>query len=231
MMTVKDLFYDFSSLFFPHTCSGCSTDLLNEGSPLCLRCIVQLPVTNFHSYAGNVVEKHFWGRLNIHSASSHCYFTQSSLIQHLLHQLKYKANKDVGHFLGQLMGKTLHSSDRFTGVHALVPLPLYAARERKRGYNQATVLCDGMALSMKIPVLKNAVVRLSSTATQTHKNRVERWQNMQGRFHVHDPSAIEGKHILLTDDVITTGATLEACGQELLKHCSKLSIVTLACTV
>jgi len=231
MLTVKSILHNFSHLFFPHICAGCGSDLLDIDSPVCLRCINQLPVTNFHTYAGNPVEKHFWGRLDIQSASSYCYFTQSSMIQRLLHQLKYKGNREIGYFLGQLMGRTLLSSDRFAGVDALVPLPLYALREKKRGYNQATVLCDGMSASMNIPVLKNAVCRLTATETQTHKTRVERWQNMQERFHVNNPAAIQGKHVLLVDDVITTGATLEACGQELLKYCSKLSIITLASTV
>lgn len=231
MLTTKQLLSDFSHLFFPHTCAGCGTDVLNHESPLCIRCIDQLPVTNFHSWTGNAVEKRFWGRIPVHAATSYCYFTGHSLIQQLLHQLKYKGNREIGYFLGRLMGETIMASNRMNDIDVLVPLPLYASRERKRGYNQAAILCEGMATAMHIPVIKNAVVRLSATDTQTHKNRVERWQNMQGRFYVNDPAALANKHVLLTDDVITTGATLEACGQELLSYCSRLSIATLASTV
>jgi ComF family protein len=231
MIAVKKALSNLSHLFFPHICAGCGTDVLNHESPICIRCIDQLPVTNFHLYAGNVVEKHFWGRIDIHGATSFCHFTKSSVIQRLLHQLKYKNNKEIGYFLGQLMGKTISEASRFSDVDILVPLPLFAARERKRGYNQAAVLCDGMAVSLKIPVATTAVVRLSATETQTHKNRIERWQNMQGMFRVNEPAAITGKHVLLVDDVVTTGATLEACGQELLQYCSRLSVATLAHTV
>ena len=231
MFAVKNILHDFTHLFFPHICAGCGTDVLNHESPLCLRCIDQLPVTNFHVHAGNAVEKHFWGKIPIHGATSYCHFTKSSLIQGLLHQLKYKGNQEIGRFLGQMMGKIIKTSNRFSDVEVLVPLPLYAARQRKRGYNQAAVLCEGMAAAMEVPVITDAIVRLSATATQTHKNRIERWQNMQGRFMVTDPVVFNNKHVLLVDDVVTTGATLEACGQELLQHCKQLSIATLAHTV
>ena len=122
--------------------------------------------------------------------------------------------------------------DRFRDIDALVPLPLFAARQKKRGYNQSAVLCDGMAGIMMLPVINNAVIRLSATETQTRKNRIERWQNMEGKFELVNAAGINGKHILLVDDVITTGATLEACGHELLKaEGVQLSIATLAYTV
>jgi predicted amidophosphoribosyltransferase len=136
---------DFSHLFFPHICAGCGTDTLNHRVPLCLRCIDQLPLTNFHLHAGNLVEKKFWGRIPVVSASAFCHFTGESLIQHLLHQLKYKGNKEIGYFLGRIMGNALAMSNRFTDVDALIPLPLFAARERRRGYNQAAILSEGLA--------------------------------------------------------------------------------------
>jgi ComF family protein len=232
MIRSASIWNDFSHLFFPHICAGCGTDVLNRRSPLCIRCVDRLPLTNFHLHANNPVEKKFWGRLPIVSAASFCHFTAESLIQFLLHQLKYKGNKDIGIFLGRMMGNTLQESNRFMDINALLPLPLYAAREKKRGYNQAAVLCDGMAETMKLPVIRDAVIRLSATETQTHKNRADRWQNMEGRFQLVNSGAISNKHVLLVDDVVTTGATLEACGRELLKTGdTRLSIATLAYTV
>lgn len=138
------------------------------------------------------------------------------MLQHLMHRFKYKQEKELGMQLGEIMGRQLAVSGRFA-PDALVPLPLFPAREKKRGYNQAAVLCEGIAASLRVPVLTSAVIRPQATETQTRKNRVERWQNMEGRFVVSHPELIRGRHILLVDDVITTGATLEACGQALLE--------------
>lgn len=232
MLQLKTIWHDFSHLFFPHICAGCGTDNLSLHTPLCMQCVNQLPLTNFQLHADNIIEKYFWGRLPVNAATSLCHFTGGSLIQHLLHQLKYNGNKEMGYFLGTMIGIALQSSERFAHIEALVPLPLYAERERRRGYNQAAVLCDGIAGIINVPVETGAVIRLSATATQTKKNRTERWQNMEGKFELVKPELIAGKHVLLVDDVITTGATLEACGHELLKAGGiQLSIATLAYTV
>ena len=145
-----------------------------------------------------------------------------------MHRVKYRGNKELGIYLGRLMGSQLLTSNRFSFIDGLIPLPLHPSKERKRGYNQATLLCEGIAAILGKPVWKDVVIRSTSTESQTKKNRVERWQNMEGRFELLRPASIEGKHVLLIDDVITTGATLEACGQELLKaENTKLSIATL----
>ena len=227
-----ELIKDFTHLFFPHICVGCGTDALGYNSILCIKCINRLPVTNFHLHEENQVEKIFRGRLPVKQVTSLCYFSKDSLVQRLLHQLKYKGNKDVGYFLGRMMGVALRQSERYDSVDALIPLPLFASREKKRGYNQAAVLCEGIADITGIPVLKNIIERVSSTETQTHKNRIERWLNMEGRFEIKNREAIQNKHVLLVDDVLTTGATLEACGHELLQAENTLvSIATLAYTV
>lgn len=228
----SSLINDFAHLFFPQLCAGCGTDVIDTHAPLCIRCIDALPVTNFHLHSANQVEKIFWGRIPVTHASSLCYFNSGSLIQSLLHQLKYKGNKELGYFLGRLMGETLQQSNRFQNIDALIPLPLYKSREKKRGYNQAAVLCEGMSEVMKLPVLTGSVLRKAATATQTQKSRQQRWENIEGKFEISNPSKLKGRHLLLVDDVITTGATLEACGQELLKiEDLKLSIVSLAYTI
>lgn len=219
-------------LFLPHHCAGCGSDIISQQQVLCMHCMDRLPVTDFHLHANNPVEKIFWGRIPVTNGASYLYFVKDSLLQHIVHQLKYKGHKELGLFIGRKMGEALLQTNRFTDIDVLVPLPLFAARERKRGYNQAFILCQGMAEVLKLPVLKNAVNRRSFSDTQTHKNRIQRWQNMQGKFALQQADAIAGKHILLVDDVITTGATLEACAQELLTaHGTRLSIMTMAYTL
>ena len=186
-----------------------------------------LPLTHFEKFDNNPVEKIFAGRLNIISATAQYYYSKTSLIQRLVHQVKYKTNKDLGLQLGRLMGDQLMQSSRIK-PEAIIPLPLYAARQRKRGYNQAELLALGIGESMKIPVLPRVIIRPDYTETQTRKGRIERWRNIEGKFLLTDPAAISGKHILLVDDVITTGATLESCGMELLKaDNTRLSIAAL----
>ena len=152
-------------------------------------------------------------------------------MQNLLHQLKYKGKKEIGLYFGRRMGEAFAASERHKEIDALVPLPLFFKRERKRGYNQAAVICEGISEVTGLPVLNNVITRLKNTATQTHRNRAERWENIEGKFELINKEEIEGKHVLLVDDVLTTGATLEACGSELLKASGlKLSIATLAYT-
>ncbi len=151
---MKTAFRSLLHLFFPHTCAGCGSDILDHDQLLCLQCADRLPQTGFHRYAGNPVEKIFWGRLKISCATSFLYFTKSSLLQHLVHQFKYNGKKEIGEFIGRRMGDVMTEASRFGTIDALVPLPLYAARERRRGYNQAGVLCDAMAEVLKVPVLK-----------------------------------------------------------------------------
>lgn len=225
---VNSLVDSLLHLVFPHLCAGCGGDAPVKENYLCIECLCLLPETNFHPFPNNPVEKIFWGRLPVTCATAQYYFTKESLMQRLMHQFKYKSNKELGICLGKLMGHQLAAANRFASVDALVPLPLFPAKEHRRGYNQATVLCDGISAVLQKPVLKNVVKRVEYTGSQTKKGRVERWQNVDGRFELINEEAIAGKHVLLVDDVVTTGATLEACGQELLKANSvRLSIAAL----
>ena len=218
-----------SHLFYPHVCTGCGSDLVEEDNLLCLKCINDLPHTNFAMHAGNPVEKIFWGRLPLRAATSEFYFAKGTLIQTLIHEFKYKGNMDVGRYLGSMIGNSLLSNDRFKQIDALVPLPLFADKEFKRGYNQAAILCNGISEVTNVPVLINNVVRKRFTETQTKKHRTERWENVATSFLVSNPKELKNKHVLLVDDVVTTGATLEACGAEIVKvEGTQLSIATLA---
>lgn len=216
----------FAHLFFPQVCIGCGTDVVNNRQLLCLQCLHKLPYTGFQLHAPNPVEKIFWGRLPLLHAASIFYLTKNSMLEKLLYQLKYKGRKEVGEYCGVLMGRAIQHTS-FATADALIPLPLFPKKERMRGYNQAAKICDGIAEATHLPIWKNAVQRLTGTATQTKKNRVERWQNMHGRFAVADAAKVAGKHVLLVDDVITTGATLEACGAALVQGGAKVSVLTL----
>ena len=134
---LKNIFNSTVHLFYPHICTGCGSDLLEENNLLCLRCIHDLPHTNFANLVNNPIEKYFWGRLPLTAAHSEFYFSKEFLIQHLIHQLKYKGDTEIGFYLGELMGRTMLNSSRFNSIDALIPLPLYADKEHKRGYNQA----------------------------------------------------------------------------------------------
>ncbi|OIR12110.1 DNA utilization protein GntX [mine drainage metagenome] len=229
---VKSYFKDFSHLLYPHNCEGCGSDVLNDDAILCTKCLFELPETNFCDTKNNPVEKTFYGRLNITNATASYYFTKDSLLQHLMIELKYRNNKNVGFYLGKQLGYQLLQAERFNDVDALIPLPLNPKKEMKRGYNQATIICEGIASVFQKPILKTAVIRIQFTETQTQQDRVHRWQNMQHVFAVADKNLIEGKHVLLIDDVVTTGATLEACGNAILQVPeTKLSIATVAWTI
>lgn len=204
-------------LLYPHNCEGCGSALVSDAQFLCTRCIHRLPATGFFNKPGNPVEKTFYGRLPLQHAAAVYYFTKGSLLQHLLVQLKYKNNREAGYFLGRMLGHALANAERFAGVEVLVPLPLNPQKEFIRGYNQSALLCEGIREIWKKPVLANAITRTRFTETQTHRNRISRWQNMENVFAVTEPQWLTNKHILLVDDVVTTGATLEACGSSILE--------------
>src|SRR5689334_9838733 len=155
VISYKELKNSLLQVLFPHVCDGCGSDLVNEESNLCMKCIAEMPGTNFHAHANNPVEKIFWGRLPITGATAQYYFTKESLMQRLMHQLKYKGNKELGKQLGRLMGYDLQKTNRFHKVDVLVPLPLFPSKEKRRGYNQATVLCEGISEVMNIEVARD----------------------------------------------------------------------------
>lgn len=211
MLLLCDFLKNTLHLFYPHNCTGCGNDLLPEKEMLCLSCLSALPYTKFEKFTGNPVEKIFYGRLAILAAHSEFYFSKGQLIQHLLHQLKYNNNKNIGRYLGKILGNHLLESGRFLRPDYLVPLAMSAKKEFKRGYNQATIICEGIAEVLHTPLLSSNIVRTRTPETQTKKHRAERWENVEGSFAVTNSTQLEGKHILLVDDVLTTGATLEAC--------------------
>ncbi|MBS1744826.1 MAG: ComF family protein [Bacteroidetes bacterium] len=223
---------DFLHLFFPHVCIGCGIDILNNEDELCAQCISQLPETGFLSTPGNLVEKKFYGRLKIEKGGSAFYFNKASAIRETILELKYKSNQQAGKFLGKLLGYRIATSARFNDVDAIIPLPLNEKKLYQRGYNQSYLIAEGIVSVWKRPIIDNAVTRYIFTETQTKKDRIARWQTMEKVFVVNNPAPLQNKHILLVDDVITTGATLEACGTALLQMPGlKISVATVACTI
>ncbi len=220
---------DFVNLFFPNVCNACGNVLSKDEQVICLLCNYKLPKTNFHKYEENPVSRIFWGRVNIHAATSFLFFNKGGNVQKLIHQLKYKGNKAVGEHLGELFGNSLMNSELFGDIDAIVPVPLHKKKLKTRGFNQSDIIATGIGRSMKIPVLFNVLTRTKHTGTQTNKARYNRWKNVDGKFMLINTEKLNGKHLLLIDDVLTTGATLEACAQTLmLIKRVKISMATVA---
>ncbi len=225
----KRIFDDFLSLFYPRLCLACGQNIPANQGDICITCQYHLPKTNFHLEKENPLTEHFWGRVNIHSGAALYFFTRGSRTQKLIHNLKYKGKQQIGVKLGEVYGTSLKSSPYFHQVNLIVPVPLHPRKEKIRGYNQSDAFAIGLSKSMSIPWSKNALQRIEMTDTQTKKSRMERFENVQSVFQVKDESALKGKHILLVDDVLTTGATLEACANQILKvPDTKISLATIA---
>lgn len=220
---------DFLNLFFPNNCQACGQALIKNEKIICLSCLYKLPKTNFQMHQENPISQIFWGRVNINSATSFLFFNKGGNVQKLIHQLKYKGNTETGRYLGELMGDDLKKSSLYTGIDLIVPVPLHQNKLHKRGYNQSEIIAEGISKAMQLPVDTNSFIRLEHTETQTKKARYTRWENVKDKFGVINPEKLEGKHILLVDDVLTTGATLESCAHSLLKVSqTNVSMVTLA---
>ncbi len=221
---------DLTRLFYPHQCIGCGYELYQRQQRLCRRCLKELPRTHFENAHENYVSRLFAGRLPIKQGTSWLFFSKDGLTQKLIHQLKYRSNIELGIYLGQTMGAQLQKTcNWFESVDVLVPLPLNKRKLAIRGFNQSEILCRGLNNTTGLPVEEVAVMRTVHTQTQTKKSRIQRWANVEHVFDLLDTGHLQNKHALLVDDVITTGATLDACGQVLLKIPGlQLSVLSLA---
>jgi ComF family protein len=220
---------DFVSLLFPELCAACRESLMANEHLICTGCRYDLPFTNFHLQPDNIVAQQFWGKIPLEGAYALFYFTKGGKIQNLLHQFKYKGVKQIGNLLGNISGEQLIKNEVFNSVDLIIPVPLHKKRMLQRGYNQSACFAEGLSEKLNADVEDNNLVRKIATETQTHKSRFARFENMQEVFTVINPEKLMNKHVLLVDDVITTGSTLEACGSQLLKIPGlKLSIATIA---
>lgn len=208
---VLKLLKNFLELFFPRCCCICGKALVEGEKEICLHCLSSLPVALNVDGEKNYVEKRFIGRLPIEAATALLVFEQKNKTQELLHQIKYQGNERLAVLLGRQLGLKLASNPRFQTVDAIIPVPLHRRRERQRGYNQSLLICQGIVKHFQRPLITNNLIRKKYTETQTKKNREERLENMKEVFTVRNSKELENKHILIVDDVITTGATTEAC--------------------
>ncbi len=212
----SSLLDNFISLFYPQLCPACNKDLAPGEEMLCLDCEFRLPKTEHHLELENAMSEKFWGRVSISYAAGMYHFVKGGRVQALIHHLKYKGKTDVGIWLGEKYGRWLMESRFFREVDYIIPVPLHPKKEFQRGYNQSDVFAKGLSASMNIPWRKDILKRSIYTETQTKKTREERFDNVSQAFVLgENPPA--NKHFLLVDDVMTTGATLEACAHHLLK--------------
>ena len=220
---------DFIRLLFPETCVTCGVSLFFNEKSICTFCLQQLPKTNFHKLYDNPVKKVFEGRVIVEKAFSYLFFKKGSKTQQILHQLKYKNKEILGIELGMMYGKDL-ISDGKNNFDLILPVPLHPTKMAKRGYNQSAAFARGMANTLSINMDEKNVIRIKNTETQTKKSRLERWLNVSEVFKVNNPTKLQNKHVLIVDDVITTGATIEAMAKTLhAAGCSKISIASIAC--
>ncbi len=233
---------DFLSLIFPELCVCCNESLLKGETQICTQCRYDLPITNYHLHRQNALSQRFWGKLPIEYAFAYLKFTKGGKVQKILHDLKYNGNQEVGTMLGRWYGQTLvdagltqsdtNTVDEAQIFQVILPIPLHQAKLRHRGFNQSDCFAEGLSSTMNIPWHSDVLKRNKATKTQTRKGRMERWQNVENIFEVTAPEVIKDKHVLLVDDVVTTGSTLEACAHSILAAgAAHISIATLAVAI
>jgi ComF family protein len=208
---------EFLSLFFPRVCHSCGKALFMHEKAICTACLHLLPRTKSHLDPESNADQVFWGRVQLEKVSACYYYTRNSKVQRLVHALKYRGMTDVGIAVGEQYGRDLANSVYYRHLDMIIPVPLHPRKLRKRGFNQSEVFARGLSESMGIPVENKQLSRLVATPTQTRRSRFSRWKNVEGIFAVKDPMALSNKKVLLVDDVITTGATIEACSRALQK--------------
>lgn len=227
-MRVLEILRNVFDLIFPNQCVICGENMQPTEQVLCLKCLYKIPRTNFHLQPDNKLEKRFWGKANVEHATAFFFFQKGSPYRHLLHLLKYKKRADVGRVLGHYAAIDLLESEAFREFDYIVPVPLHPNKLRKRGYNQSECIAEGLAEVLNVQVETKTLFRAIENPTQTKKSVYERWENTDGIFDVTNVDTFESKHILLVDDVLTTGSTLIACVQALKKSNCKVSVFTLA---
>lgn len=223
------MFKNLFNLFFPKVCLACSNFLSDNEEYVCTACRHDLPVTNYHFNDSEQVKKVFYGRVKLENAAALLRFQKKGIVQQLMHNLKYKGHEEIGIFLGDWLGDELKRSELFKNIDVVIPVPLHKRKYRKRGYNQVSNFARQLADSLDAIYLEDVLVKVTNTSSQVQKSRLARWDSNQEIFSVKNQNKIQGRHILLVDDIITTGATIEACSNLLLKSNNvKISVASMA---
>jgi len=228
-MSFAEMVNDFISLFFPRCCWACDRALVKGEELICSSCMLELPQTAYHTDRENPLKVRLANRASIHYGLAFLKFTKSSRVQKVLHALKYKNHPEIGVMLGKVYGEKLKGAGLQQAFDCIIPVPLHAARFRKRGYNQSERFAEGLSLILEIPNQPSTLIRKTKTQTQTRKNKLRRWENVSDVFVLNRQYPVDGLRVLLVDDVVTTGATLEACIDVLRKEgCASVSIACIA---
>lgn len=225
---MKTYFNDLLHVFLPQVCLACNESLLHYEEVLCTACYYHLPLTNFHTDDKNETAQQLWGKLDFVQAMSMLYLAKSSRVEKLIHRLKYQNQPEIGVYLGKLYAKKLSTIGFFETIDLIAPIPIHRSKLQKRGYNQASQFAKGLSEETRVPWDEQTLLRTISSVSQTKKSRIERYDNVEGVFSVKEPRAVSGKHILLVDDVLTTGATICAAGNILVDAGAKVSVMTIA---
>lgn len=215
------------SLIFPRLCIMCYSETPNKGQQFCVECLINMPYTNHFKKKSNASAKKFWGRIIFEDAASLLNFYDYSDVRWMIHKLKYEGRKDIGYTLGLIVGKKMNVSTYFNSIDLIIPIPLHKEKIIKRGYNQAFYIAKGISEVIDVPIRNDVIIKCKHTRSQTRMGRIERIRNVLDSFQLMDKNGISGRHILIVDDVLTTGATIEACARKLMEADNiKISIVT-----
>ncbi len=224
-------FKDIYNLFFPELCLACATVLTNNENIVCTSCRFELPETHFTKQKNNTIEKIFVTRLDVVEATALLYYKKGGLVQNLIHNLKYNGHQEIGVFFGEWLGNEILSSNRFKSLDYIIPVPLYKKRLQERGFNQVTLFGKKLSNILDVPYKDSVLIRETESVKQSKKSRLERWQNVNHIFKLTEKNSFKNKHILLIDDILTSGATIESC-YNCLKQIEniKISIATMSYT-
>lgn len=208
---------DIVSLFYPETCIACATEVEIPGQLFCYYCLSDLPLTGFSFIPQNRLETSFTGRIPIKAATALFYFHKMGPVQKMIHLLKYRGHQHIGSYIGDWLGEEMLQAKRFEGIDLILPVPLHAAKKRKRGYNQVSRFAHSLSVKLEKPMYDDLLVKISGSVSQTSKGRNERVLEKGSGFQLLDTMNLEDKHVLLVDDIITSGGTLEGCWSQLQK--------------
>jgi competence protein ComFC len=228
---MKPIFNDFVEIFYPKTCVTCESNLISGEKVICTICKHDLPLTHYQSYFDNKITDSFYGKIPIEKAMALLIFRKEGKTKELIHELKYKGNQEIGTYLGDWLGEIFKENKEFSNIDFIIPVPLHKKKLKQRGYNQLTKFGETLSEILRIPFETNQLIKTEATRTQTFKTRFERFDDSKTKFNLKNTSFFENKHVLLIDDVITTGATMESCAIELLKTKGiKISVLAMAFT-